>query len=215
MPPKRYLKVDLEHCYGIKKLSATFDFSNSSVYAVYAPNGVMKSSFAHTFKDIADGKQSRDRVFPHRTTLRTVTDESGKPLGSEAVLVLPPYDEIFGNSEKTATLLVDTKLREEYEQLYQDVDLAKDRFLKAMKEQSQSKRDLAVEISRTFTKSDREFYQALIRVKAEVEDLPSPPFAGVPYDLVADEKVAAFLSSQDVEAVLKDYIDKYNELLAR
>jgi hypothetical protein len=209
------LLIDLEHCYGIKKLSTQLDFSDCRVFAVYAPNGVMKSSFAQTFKDIAAGDDSRDRVFPQRATKRRIVDDSGTPLSSADVLVLPPYDEVFGDSEKTATLLVDTKLRKEYEQLYVEVDRAKDRFLKAMKDQSRSKRDLSAEISRTFTKSDNDFYKALIRVKNEVENLIEPQFADVPYDLVSDEKVAAFLSSHEVAHVLKDYIDKYNELLAQ
>jgi hypothetical protein len=134
------LTLDLQHCYGIKRLQTTFDFADCSAYAVYAPNGMMKSSFAQTFKDIADDEPSRDRVFPSRDTSRSVIDESGKPLTPEAVLVLPPYDEVFGDSEKTATLLVDAKLRKEYEQLYQEIDRAKARFLKAMKEQSKSKK---------------------------------------------------------------------------
>jgi ABC-type multidrug transport system ATPase subunit len=38
--------VDLENCYGIKKLAQEFDFRNDRVYAIYAPNGAMKSSLA-------------------------------------------------------------------------------------------------------------------------------------------------------------------------
>lgn len=211
----KQLKLDFEHCYGIRRLNATLDFADCSAYAVYAPNGMMKSSFAQTFKDIADGEESRDRVFPDRVTRRNVVDETGTPLSPDAVLVLPPYEEVFGDSEKTATLLVDAKLRKEYEQLYLKIDRAKARFLKAMKEQSKSKRDLESEISLTFTKSSTEFYQALIRVKEEVAALPEPQFADVPYDLISDEKVAGFLATQDVAAMLKAYIDKYNELLAQ
>ncbi len=48
------LNINLENCYGIKKLKAEFDFSTGKVYAIYAPNGVMKSSLAQTFKDIAE-----------------------------------------------------------------------------------------------------------------------------------------------------------------
>src|SRR5438874_1649309 len=131
----------------------------------------MKSSLAQTFKDIAEGIPSSDRVFPSRTTRRNVTTETGQKLGSSAVLVLPPYDDVFGISEQTATLLVDAKLRKEYEQLYADIERAKARFLKAMTEQSGSKKNLEAEISGTFTKSDNEFYQALIRVKDEVASL--------------------------------------------
>jgi len=38
------LNIDLENCYGIKKLQEQFDFSNGKAYAIYAPNGSMKGS---------------------------------------------------------------------------------------------------------------------------------------------------------------------------
>lgn len=44
------VKVDLENCYGIKKLQHNFDFKKEKVYAIYAPNGVMKTSFAQAFQ---------------------------------------------------------------------------------------------------------------------------------------------------------------------
>jgi aryl-alcohol dehydrogenase-like predicted oxidoreductase len=51
------LNVELEHCYGIKKLKAEFDFDASGkVFAIYAPNGVMKTSFANAFRDLILGK---------------------------------------------------------------------------------------------------------------------------------------------------------------
>ena len=61
------VNVDLQNCYGIKKLRHKFDFSQRTAYAIYAPNGSMKSSLAQTFKDIADGNPSTDRIFPSRT----------------------------------------------------------------------------------------------------------------------------------------------------
>ena len=41
--------VDLKNCYGIKKLKHAFDFTQQKAYAIYAPNGSMKSSFAEAF----------------------------------------------------------------------------------------------------------------------------------------------------------------------
>jgi hypothetical protein len=38
------LKIDLENCYGIKKLNVEFNFTKCQVAAVYAPNGAMKGS---------------------------------------------------------------------------------------------------------------------------------------------------------------------------
>ena len=52
--------IELENCYGIKKLSADFDFSQKSTYAIYAPNGTMKTSFAKTFSDLSQGIESKD-----------------------------------------------------------------------------------------------------------------------------------------------------------
>jgi len=171
------LNFELENCYGIKKLQAQLDFSQHKAYAIYAPNGAMKTSLAQTFKDIAGGTASKDRIFPDRVCIRKITDETGIDLPKESALVIRPYDEEFGQTEKTSTLLVDSKLRKEYEELHIEIDKSKGIFLKALKEQSNSKKDLGKEISSTFTKSDDEFYRALIRVKDEVlaqKDLHSP-----------------------------------------
>jgi len=209
------LNVALENCYGIKKLETQFDFSQEKVYAIYAPNGAMKSSLAQTFKDVADATASKDRIFPTRLSNRKITDENGVDLPKESVLVIRPYDDgVIGHTEKTSTLLVDSKLRREYEELHMEIDKSKKLFLKALKEQSGSKRDLAKEISSTFTKSDDEFYRALTRVEDEVLAQKDAPFASVKYDTIFDEKVLSLLGTSDVKTAIEGYIKKYNELLA-
>ena len=208
------LKIDLENCYGIKKLQAQLDFSRHKAYAIYAPNGAMKTSLAQTFKDIAGAIASKDRIFPDRVCIRKITDEAGVDLPKESVLVIRPYDEEFGQTEKTSTLLVDSKLRKEYEELHLEIDKSKSIFLKALKEQSKSKKELEKEISSTFTKSDDEFYRALIRVKDEVLAQKDSPFADISYDRIFDEKVLALLGTKDVKTAIESYIKKYNELLA-
>ena len=208
------LNVDLENCYGIRKLQTKFDFSNHEAYAIYAPNGSMKSSFAQTFKDVADEAASKDRIFPTRVCNRKITDENSVALPKESVLVVRPYDEVFGHTEKTSTLLVDSKLRQEYEDLHTEIDKSKVTFLKALKEQSGSKKDLEKEISSAFTKSDDAFYRALIRVKDELLSQKDMPFADIRYDTIFDEKVLNFLGTKDVKTAIESYIKKYNELLA-
>lgn len=208
------LDVKLEHCYGIKKLDATFDFSRNACVAIYAPNGSMKSSLAKVFEDVAKGEASRDRIFPARTTTRHISDENGNDLPPECVFVVRPYDEVFGHTEKTSTLLVDATLRQEYEQLHIDIDKAKNSFLKALKKQSGSKRDIEKEISATFTKVENDFFKAILRVKDEVLEQKGSPFADVRYDTIFDDKVLAVLSTKDFKTAIQDYIQKYNALLA-
>jgi len=206
--------IDLENCYGIKKLQTKFDFSKSKACAIYAPNGSMKSSLAQTFQDVADGAVSKDRIFPARACKREIKDETGTDLPTDSILVVRPYDEVLGHPAKTSTLLVNPTLRKEYETLYAEIDLAKDTLLKALKEQSGSKRDLEKELSSTFTARDDQFYVALNRIKDEVTTQPDAPLATVAYDVIFDDKVLALLATEEAKTAIQDYIKKYNELLA-
>ena len=208
------LTINLENCYGIRKLAATLDFSKAKAIAIYAPNGSMKTSLAQTFEDIATGVVSKDRIFPSRVCTRVIKDENDADLSNDSVLVVRPYEETLGHSAKTSTLLINTALRREYENLHMDIDVAKDAFLKAMKEQSGSKRDLEKEISLAFTPTDDKFYIALNRIKDEVAGRPDSPLKDVPYDLIFDEKVQSFLGTKDFKTAIDAYIKKYNELLA-
>ena len=208
------LNIEIENCYGIKTLKHQLDFSQKKAYAIYAPNGSMKSSLAQTFKDVADGTTSKDRIFPNRVSNRKITDENGVDLPKDSVFVVRPYDEEYSHTEKTSTLLVNSKLRKEYEQLHTEIDKSKERFLKALKEQSGSKKDLEKEISSAFTKSDDEFYKALNRIEGELQAQKDAPFADIRYDTIFDEKVLSFLGTKDFKTAIEDYIKKYNELLA-
>lgn len=208
------VSIDVENCYGIKKLEKQLDFTGETVYAVYAPNGAMKSSLAQIFQDIADGQLSTDRIFSTRLSSRTITDEHGNDLVPESIFVVRPYDEEFSHTEKTSTLLVDLKLKKEYDQLLVGIDQSKELLLKALKEQSHSKKDLEKEISAAFTPSDDEFYTALIRIKSELLKQKDTPFADVQYDKIFDDKVLSALGTGDFKTAIDGYVRRYNELLA-
>ena len=210
----KLLKIELENCYGIKKMQVQFDFSSGRAYAIYAPNGSMKSSLAQTFQDIIDGNPSKDRIFPLRVNKRSITDEHAVNLPKESVLVVRPYDEVLGHTEKTSTLLVNPVLRKEYEDLHIAIDAAKALFLKALREQADSKKDVEREISSTFTPGDDQFYRALIRIKDELFSQKDAPFADIKYDIIFDEKVQSFLGTKDFKTAIETYITKYNELLS-
>src|SRR6266566_735111 len=208
------LKIRLENCYGIKKLKTDLDFSQAKAIAVYAPNGAMKTSLAQTFKDLREGTDSSDRIFPDRKTAREITDEKNAAIAQDSIFVISPYDEEYGHTEKTSTLLVDSKLRKEYDQLLQQVETSKEIFLKNIKKQTGSKKDLEAEISLAFTRTDKEFFVALARVKEEVTALRTAHFANVKYDEIFETKILDFLKTKDVCAALKDYIEKYDKLIA-
>lgn len=72
------LNGHFENCYGIKAfdMGKGIDFNNCNKALIYAPNGVMKSSFSKIFEDISEGKPSEDRIFKDRTTSYSVTYET-------------------------------------------------------------------------------------------------------------------------------------------
>ena len=207
------LNLDLENCYGIRALQIEFDFSTRNTYAIYAPNGAMKTSFAQTFKDTMKGEESIDRIFRDKITKRKITNENGKDISDKNILVFAPYDEEFGVTEETSTLLVDGNLRKKWESLHSKLNQSKQVFLGELKRHVKTKKDIEKEISSSFTRSDDKFYAALTRVKDEVLEQESAPFSSVPYDTIFNEKVLAFLVTKDFKNAIKDYVEKYNELL--
>jgi hypothetical protein len=208
------VSVDLKNCYGIKQLKRDFDFSKTRAYAIYAPNGVMKSSLAQTFQDAVSGDESRDRLFPTRKTSRKITDETGTEIEGERILVVLPYDAEFGPTEKTSTLLVNAELRREYEKLHVAIDEAKGRLLQAARRQAGSRStNFEQEISSTFTNSD-DFDLAVSRIRDELKRQTDTPFAEVKYDVIFNDAVVNALDTPALKGAVEDYIRRYNELLS-
>lgn len=208
------VEIVLENCYGIKSLQSTLDFSTTHAYALYAPNGVMKSSLAKTFQDAAARKDSQDRIFPNRKTRRKITDGQDHDIEGSRVFVVQPYDADLGVNEQTSTLLLDPKLKKEYDDLLRATDSAKSALLTAIRQQSGSKQNMETEISSAIMTTSAEFENALIRVRREVEDQTDAPFRNITYDRLFNDKVLTALNTKDLKNAIAEYAQRYNELLA-
>jgi hypothetical protein len=211
------VSVDLQHCYGIKALKHDFNFlPNCKAYAIYAPNGAMKSSFAHTFKDLANaasGAAPRDRIFPDRLTVAKVTDQNELPIQNERVYVIESYDDQVCPDEKHSALLVDTKLREQYESIQAKVRDSEKALLTAIMSQSKSKIDLQIAISLALTPVPNDFRRALARVRDEVREQSDAPFSNVEWDRIFSEPIQNLLNTKNLKDRIADYIARYDELL--
>lgn len=207
------LNIVLKNCHGIRDLEATFTFAKGNAVAIYAPNGTMKTSFARTLADLSNGEETMDRMFPTRETVRSVTDENGNELDPGDVVVVLSYDEELGPSESTSTLLVNAELRKEYERLQVDLFAARESLVTALREQVGPKLDVTGAISQVFMQQDDKFFDALVRVSYEVEQLDESPYAELPYNLLFAERVVAMLRTPDVQSALAQYVTRLNELL--
>jgi len=206
------LNIELENCYGIKKMVCKFDFTQKSTYSIYAPNGIMKTSFAKTFMDLSNGVESKDLIFKGRKTKRIINDENNAEISREQVFVIVPYNKEY-KSNKISTLLVNKELKEKYEQIHFNIDEKKELLIKELKPLSGLKANIEETFSNDFTHYPKEFFKAILRVKEEVLDKAEPVLENIVYQKIFSEKVVAFLETKDFKTKLSGYIDKYNELI--
>ncbi|WP_280476842.1 hypothetical protein [Nocardia farcinica] len=152
-------------------------------------------------------------MFPARETERVVIDENGDDLDPNDVVVVLSYDEELGPTESTSTLLVNPELRKEHEGFQVELLDARDELVAALKTQSGTKQDVVSTLSRVFTQQDDRFFDALVRISYEVEQLEDTRFAGLPYDILFSDKVTAVLRAPGVQSELAKYVTRLNELL--
>jgi len=211
-PEVKKLKVSLSNCHGIHRLESEISFKDAGATAIYAPNGLMKTSFARTFGDLARGVDSTDHLFPERSSMRSITDQDDVDIQSDQVVVIVSYDEQVGPTEETSTLLVDKVLRDEYEGLQRGITEAKAELVSALKVQASTRKDVSKEVALAFTRDEQSFFRALLRVEEELAD-EEAPYSALPYDTVFDDKVLALLGSKDFASTLAEYVSRFNELL--
>lgn len=89
------LSVSLENCYGIKKLSYIFDFTKGNIVAIYARNGLMKTSFAKTMKKIQLGKKNeiRDEIFETAGVAEIKADD--EDIAPDKVFVINSFESAY------------------------------------------------------------------------------------------------------------------------
>lgn len=209
------LQVEMEHCYGIKKLKTEFDFeANGNVFAVYAANGVMKTSFANTFRDLSQGIPSSDRVWQSKTTKRLIVDEHGNELPKESVFVIEPYNQAY-RSERISTLLVNEGLRKRYDAIHKGIDEKAEVLISELKPKTGLKEGIKEEFSKAITHDPNDFYRALVRIKEEVREEDDTPLGEVVYNDIFNPKVADLLADPAFRDKVKNYIEKYDELVSR
>jgi len=158
----------------------------------------------------------RTVVVPSSASFSSVSlsDENGADLNGARVLVIGPYDEGLGPSEKTSTLLVNAELRAEYTQLQVEIDTAKEQLLIALRKQSGSKANLESEASKTFTPRPDNFELAMTRIQTELQEQKDTPFANIQYDKIFSDNILSALEDKDLKKLIAAYTTQYNELLA-
>jgi hypothetical protein len=209
------LNINLENCFGIGKLSQTFDFTTSKTFLIYAPNGTMKTSFAKTFDTVSKNdpkNQPRDRVYKDRVPKCEILSD-GNPINPDNILVVNAEDSSFDASHKISTFLASKDLKKRYDEIYLDLNNKKAEFIKKLKTISQSS-DCESEFLNTFAEKPNASFFDILSEMIESLKTSSEKYQ-FRYNDIFDKKgnVKKFLDKNP--KVLTQYINSYQSLLSK
>lgn len=200
------LSIKLENCYGIDKLEQEFDFSKCRAVAIYAPNGMMKTSFAKTFEAKSLGKEPLESLYNNASLAVIKTD--GNNIDKNEIVVINSFENI--NTDKSvSSLLVDEISKNEYDQIFTEIAKQKTSLISKLNRISGIKQtEIENIIAADFNEKD--FFKFLSNIDFENID---DEFSEIKLSEVFDIDVLAFLKKPDVINNINVYTEKYNQLL--
>lgn len=211
------INVDLTNCFGIKRMKEQFDFSQKNVMIVYAPNGTMKSSLAKTFECIQNKKPVEEKAYHYKSEFK-ITDENKNDLLPENILVVNAYEQ--DAPQNIGLLMASDKLRKQYVLIHKDINSSKEELFKKVKEilkfSSHSRENIEELLLRDWGYTNKKIFECLNDVSTYISN-PAKSIqlkqTELDYKLLFDTKVLNMLNSPEVSLQLKEYVEKYQELV--
>lgn len=204
------LKVNLKNCYGIQSLSKDFEFSpssaNGNAYAIYAPNGLMKTSFTKTFEALANGDQPKEERYNRPSTC--VVEADGHAIRQDTIYVLKSEIDISEDSPAITNILVDPPNKARYDALLVDLDKLKNKLINSLQKVSKlTKTNIERTILKDWGGTDFETCLGEIANSVISEDLS--PYQ---YATIFDPKTIDVLKSQEFISNAEEFNKRYQEL---
>ncbi|MDI3546338.1 MAG: hypothetical protein PWP68_1755 [Rikenellaceae bacterium] len=109
--------------------------------------------------------------------------------------------------------MVELRLKKEYETIHKDIDKAKKELIKKLKQLSGlTGRNDNIEkiIEKIFGES---FFDFLLENEVFISNNETLTFHNIQYKIIFNDKVVKFLNTKDFKNTIKEYIEKYNELI--
>ncbi|MBQ7632668.1 MAG: hypothetical protein IJS88_00960 [Alphaproteobacteria bacterium] len=209
------LKVNLNYCYGIKNLEYEFDFENGKNYLLYAPNGMMKTSFTKTFAVLSHGKKPSDEAF-NRPTSCSVLDENNNSIIPNDIFVINSYEDEY-LSPNSAKLMVKKDLKKSYDEVIEKIKQNQQMLENSIKEYFYNDNlDVAKEITSVYGKNSNDFLEVISQTPEKdlfEQNKISLDFKEVSYTVLFDENIEKFCSDPKNIEKIEDYSKCYDELL--
>lgn len=206
------INLNFDHCFGITKLSQELTFEGENVVLIYAPNGLMKSSFAKTLQLYGQGKVDKVKdVVEDIAGSIDIKDEDGNIVLPSSIYVSNCEEPDADTPKNITSFLADSVLKLQYDTILKSLSEKQKVLFKEISEHARST-DIVSEFVRTFCEGKPSlFYSKFEEVIAEV--LGSEICYDFKYNSIFDKdgKVRAFIDANRDD--LKDYSDKYQSIL--
>lgn len=209
------VSIKLSNCYGIKSLEYVFDFKKRKNYLLYASNGMMKTSFTKTFKALSLGKKPADEVFQRKTTCEVKVDEA--IINKEDIFVISSYEDEY-ISPNSAKLMVHKDLRARYDNAVTDLNISKNILLLAIDKIIQEENVALNYLSDWLECMPIDVLESLqkeLELGILKEEKFFVDFSIIKYKDIFNSDVEKFISEPKNLEQIKEYEDRYNELLEK
>lgn len=209
------LKVELDHCFGIRHMEHEFNFEHGNVITIYAKNGLMKTSFAKTMKKLQMERadEIRDEIFSVEGSASVVAD--GQDIEPKRIFVINSFESAY--QADITPLLINETIKAHL----QDVLKARDKLFKALEKSSELKAKKTVSgkavyelenaIIHDFGFAENSFLVNVLSLQGRV---PENDFSAVPYARIFDDAVIKKILSADFQTKIRDYIARSDEIYA-
>ena len=210
------LNVVLENCYGINSLTHEFDFADKptgnnknqkrNTFAIYAGNGVMKTSFANTFLDLSKKKSPIEKVHNLPPVCNVTCD--GMPLPYQDIFVIKSFIPRH-EAQNISTLLVSSEKKAEYDKIYSQILKEKNAVIVRLNKLSGVKKD-DIELLILNDLNENDFFECL---ELGINKPVDYDFSTVKYNTIFKEDVLRLLEKSDVIENIAEYTQTYNDLI--
>jgi hypothetical protein len=207
------LRVNFKNCYGIQSLEHEFDFGNgkpgNKTFAIYAPNGLMKTSFTKTFEKLAQGKIAEEERYNRPSASDTSIDD--KPIQKEVIYVLKSEIDIREDSPAITDILVNPEHKFRYDAILVDLDKQKTKVINALQKASGlAKKDIEKALLEDVGTND--FSDCVAKLK---ERAISGEVTQLNYSTLFDQKAIDVLKSVEFVSSAKEFNIRYQELFSQ
>lgn len=217
------LRGHFENCYGMENFDLLpIPFTPTKNKAIiYAPNGVMKSSFAAVFDNISRKKKTEDRIFTDRTSSYSVEyyDDTYTERHRRTVptfYVINSFNATFESySDSVATIVADEELKRQYASVIDAFSEKLQPLKTALQNHCAPNFNIEDALADSFGCTANDDWDTIIKAMAVFleGETPNAVLANVRFDEIFNPQVMKVISRPDFLEKVNQYIAVLDTLL--